>query len=267
MVTQWVCGEVLELLDARGEWLRIRGPDDYVAWIDAGGVLRLDGSSADAWRDAATARSLGTRLVPAEPSGGDPAGDRDDGFPRSLPWGARAAEAPDGALRLPTGRRARPRSSDRVVPGGELRKRFPAEPEAVLRTATRWEGVPYLWGGRTRAGADCSGFVQAVYGLHGVSLPRDSGDQLAAGPKIGEDSEAGDVKPPDPGSARPADLLFFGPDEASITHVALSLGGGEILHAAAPNGQVRRDDLAAETPLARDLRQKLVGRTRPLSPR
>ena len=81
-------------------------------------------------------------------------------------------------------------------------------------------GMPYLWGGRSPYGYDCSGLAQTFWGFMGVSIPRDADQQFRAG-KI--------VK----GTPRPGDLLFFGGDDDNlidqrhqrITHVAISLGG------------------------------------------
>ncbi len=95
----------------------------------------------------------------------------------------------------------------------------------LLTTATRFIGVPYLWGGITPYGYDCSGLVQAVYGFHGITLPRDSKDQTNVGAEV------------DRNELKAGDLLFF------PGHVAFSCGGDEILHASASRGMVTFDSL------------------------
>jgi len=86
-------------------------------------------------------------------------------------------------------------------------------------------GIPYLWGGRSPYGYDCSGLAQTFWRFMGVQIPRDADQQFRAG-KI--------VK----GPPRPGDLLFFGGDDnlidqrhQRITHVAISLGGDDLIHA------------------------------------
>ena len=101
----------------------------------------------------------------------------------------------------------------------------PVTGKQLLATASRFIGVPYLWGGITPYGFDCSGLVQAVYGFHGITLSRDSIDQREEGEEISRtDLMAGD-------------LLFF------PGHVAMSCGGDEILHASAGRGMVTYDSL------------------------
>jgi cell wall-associated NlpC family hydrolase len=111
-----------------------------------------------------------------------------------------------------------------------------------VRTARLFLGVPYLWGGRSPLGLDCSGFVQLVYGAAGVALPRDARDQCTrlggiaclrrwpGGPPLRACADGAQAR----GRAgRPAagDLLFFGPASGAVTHVALSLGGLRVVHA------------------------------------
>lgn len=293
MVTQWLCGERLEVRD-EGEdgWLRVTGPDGYACWLDGGGLLRMEAGEADRWEEEADRVSLGTELRPA---GGDDGagggGGSAPGVPSFLPWGARLAaprasgDAPgEGArVRLPDGRTADVDDPDRLVAREECVLRFPPRPDALLASATGWIGVPYLWGGRTRQGADCSGYVQAVLALHGRRLPRDSGLQVRADEPVwqaeGGDADAMAVVRE---VARPGDLLFFGErgefghdgesgaaggfggDADPITHVAFCAEASDVLHAAAGRGQVARDDLASDDPLMARLRGRLVAVTRPL---
>ena len=157
----------------------------------------------------------------------------DDGTPprsaNRLPWGGRARSSAGGRVMLPDGAEAMPRDPERLVPDHERAARYPATGSAVVRSAAEWLGAPYAWGGRRRSGVDCSGLAQAVYALHGVDLPRDSGPQREAGHDLSIDSD---------GWMRlgPGDLLFFAPEGRGITHVAICLGSGLILHAAASNG-------------------------------
>lgn len=90
----------------------------------------------------------------------------------------------------------------------------------AARTAERFIGIPYQWGGDTVVdGMDCSGFVRAVYNLCGVNIPRTSREQFKAGSPVNK------------ADLRDGDLLFFGSSEASISHVGIYVGGGKFVHA------------------------------------
>lgn len=258
-VTEWLCGEVIAILAREDGWALGRGPDDYEGWVTESATVAREPGEIDAWLREAVLWSLGTELL------GDPG--------RSvnrLPWGARARPASGDRVVLPDGTIAIPRDPDRVVKEEDRAGRFPATGGAIVTTALEWSGAPYVWGGRTLAGVDCSGFVQAVYALHGCPLPRDSdqqrevGPDLAVGPELAVGPDLA-VEPGAPGSLEPGDLLFFAPEGRGISHVAICTGGSGILHAAASNGRVAEDDLASAGPLARLLRGSIVARTRPLS--
>lgn len=90
----------------------------------------------------------------------------------------------------------------------------------VVETARQFLGVPYVWGGTTPAGFDCSGLVQYVYGLHGVSLPRTDAAQKAAGTVI------------DPDQAQPGDLVWH------PGHIGIYAGNGMVIHAPRPGKSV-----------------------------
>ena len=105
----------------------------------------------------------------------------------------------------------------------------------VLATAKQHLGAPYRYGGESpAAGFDCSGFVQYVYGRHGIILPRTSGLQAAAGRSLPMNLE----------SLRPGDLLLFASTGTRVNHVAIYVGDNRILHSSAGAGGVVYDDLS-----------------------
>jgi len=101
--------------------------------------------------------------------------------------------------------------------------------ETILKTAHRFMGIPYLWGGTSTKGMDCSGFTKTVYYLNGIVLQRDASQQVNNGELV--DTKDGWQ------NLQPGDLLFFGrkADEnrkERITHVAIYIGDGDFIHAA-----------------------------------
>ena len=113
-------------------------------------------------------------------------------------------------------------------------------PGALVTFARRFLEVPYLWGGVSAWGLDCSGLVQTVYGAFGIHLPRDSDQQAACGTEVSLDD------------VQPADLLFF------PGHVAISLGGTRFMHANAHHMRVTVDDFALSE-YGQALRRQLEG--------
>jgi gamma-D-glutamyl-L-lysine dipeptidyl-peptidase len=101
-------------------------------------------------------------------------------------------------------------------------------PQASLtETALQFMNAPYLWGGRTPLGIDCSGLVQIAFKIHGIALPRDASQQAEKGVTVSFISDA-----------KPGDVLFFSADTDNITHTGILLAKETIIHAA---GRVRRD--------------------------
>ncbi|RQW85881.1 MAG: peptidoglycan-binding protein [Geobacter sp.] len=128
-----------------------------------------------------------------------------------------------------------------------IRKRSRDDMGAIAaRTAERFVGIPYLWGGNTVVdGMDCSGFVRAVYNLCGVNIPRTSAEQFRVGRSVGvEDLDDGD-------------LVFFGTSDERISHVGIYVGSNRFVHAP------RRGDEIKITPLQGfGVHKKFVGARR-----
>jgi cell wall-associated NlpC family hydrolase len=238
-VSQVVLGAPLKVLGTRdaGRWRRIESPDGYRGWIRSWSVHPMSIREAREYRNGplvevdvlvagiyerATARS---RVIRQAPFG---AVLRRVG--RSGSW--IRVELPDGekgylhARKLLVDRKTfRARQRARDIP-------------SVLRTALRFLGVPYQWGGVTAKGIDCSGFTQTVFRAHGVELPRDSRDQFRW-------AQRETYLQREPVDIQFGHLVFFGEADARISHVGISLGDGEFIHA---RGRVRIDSLRPEAP-------------------
>jgi cell wall-associated NlpC family hydrolase len=104
----------------------------------------------------------------------------------------------------------------------------------VLATAKQYVGTRYRYGGESpKSGFDCSGFVQYVFGRHGIDLPRTSRLQASAGQSVALAIQ----------SLRPGDLLLFASTGAGVNHVAIYIGDNRIVHSSAGAGGVVYDDL------------------------
>lgn len=124
------------------------------------------------------------------------------------------------------------------------------EPGSPVETALGYHGIPYLWGGETTAGFDCSGLVLYVFRQHGVSLPHYSGAQFQLGEKIA------------PADLQPGDAVFFG---SPVYHVGMYVGGGYFIHAPRTGDFVKLSRLAERSDYAGARRYTWTYRTSPIA--
>jgi cell wall-associated NlpC family hydrolase len=216
LVSQSVMGEPLALVRERGEWLEVEAKNGYRGWVRSWALEPdLPGERAF-WQTRPIARVV----VPCAPLRAEPRA----GAPRVAEAGFLARFPLIGKRRasylvlLPgRGPAWLPAASAEVWPDAGSP---PPPPGRLVRIASRLLGTPYLWGGTSSRGYDCSGLVMRLYEWAGLALPRDSRQQAALGYDF-----------TDPGVARPGDLLFFAERGRPVSHVALALGRGAILHA------------------------------------
>jgi gamma-D-glutamyl-L-lysine dipeptidyl-peptidase len=230
-VTQLILGETATLVERSGEWRRVcTHVDGYAGWVHSGYLRETTDEAAEEWRTRAGGWSEGAVLQV------------DDGK-IAVPLRARLI-LDDGAVILPDDRRGQ-------VIRGSVRDVKQVVAAARGKSAERWAvehfgGSPYQWGGVTPWGVDCSGLVQTTFAARGISLPRDSAQQVAHGTLVSTDA------------IRAGDLLFFrGESGSGITHVAFAGGADSLIHATLACGGMVVESWLPGTRAA-GLRERLV---------
>jgi len=240
--SQLLMGEVVRRLavDRRGAWWEVENlADGYRGWVRAWGVVEASSARAARWRRKATAQVAHAyaeaREAPGRGALVTPLVWRDRLIPGPKRGRHRRVELPDGRIGW---------VESAVLEIGRPR------PRPLLDRVRSLLGVPYLWGGRTPLGLDCSGFTQQVLAEQGIPLPRDADQQYRVSRPIGRDA-----------IPREGDLVFFGRSGRPLEHVGIVLGGGYFAHA---RGRVRIGSLDSSNPLyENELARQLRGFRRP----
>jgi len=221
LTSQLLAGEVVDVIDGRGDWVQVRGIDGYEGWTHVGYLTPSQGGEAD-WR-----WSLGCVVREAQ------------GVVHALPLGARLAPSTDVLEGL-------------AIPADARAPHFLMNGAAIAASAAAlFSGASYLWGGVTPWGVDCSGLMQRIALLHGVALPRDAWQQALVTDAVTEDAAAAHA---------PSDLLFFSDrDDRRVTHVGMALGDGRMVHSALTRGGVTIERLDGDDPYVARLRTQCTG--------
>ncbi|TBW25831.1 C40 family peptidase [Gramella sp. KN1008] len=224
LVTQATMGMPLKVYKKQGGWYYVQTPDDYLAWVDYGGVENMTPDEFSEWKKADKLiflESFGASYQNPEassPTVGDlVAGDilelvsEENGFYE---------------VRYPNKKKAFVKKEN-ARPYIEWLSSLDQKKESLVETSKELMGLPYLWGGTSPKGVDCSGFTKTVYFLNGMVLPRDASQQVHTGKLVDTTRNFENLIP--------GDLLFFGrpaTDSTSerVVHVGMWIGDNKFIH-------------------------------------
>lgn len=250
MVSQALMGTPVKILKKDKGWFLIQTPDLYLGWVDSDAIETKGVSEYDKWKASLrlfyTAKTgniyTGTseEKVISDIVAGcivEITGNQKEGYRVNLPDGREGFIPLDKAILL-----------DKLTVEAFL------NPQNLISTAESFMGIPYMWGGTSAKGFDCSGFIKTVYYLNGVILSRDASQQFQHGirPRIRRESF--------PDSLKKGDLLFFGSSRHGrprATHVGMYIGDTEFIHC---SGMVRINSLdSTRTNFSRSRRDSFIG--------
>ncbi|MEM0993863.1 MAG: C40 family peptidase [Bacteroidota bacterium] len=238
LATQSTLGTPLKVYKATDNWFRVQTPDGYLGWLDAGGFTPMDKAKYNIWK-------LKDKVLYA----------KDFGF---------SYAAPDSSAQIVSDLIAGNILAKEGIMGNYIKVSYPDDriaylhqdevvsyqdwlsqtvsAERILAVAKQHLGRPYLWGGTSGKAMDCSGFTKTVFYQNGLLLPRDASQQVHVGVELRVDTTWQNLLA--------GDLLFFGrkaseTQKEKITHVAIYLGDGKIIHSA---GTVKIESLRRSDP-------------------
>lgn len=233
LATQAVLGTPVRIIRKQGGWLQIQTPDFYIGWTTSSSLELAGEAKMAAWRqsDRVMFQEICGNIMDS-PSGIEVVSDLVAGslvVQKSELSGFMEVELPDGRTGF-----AKKQSFVRFQ---EWKDTVTATPQGISRTARRFNGLPYMWGGTSSKALDCSGFTRTVYFLHGIILERDASQQIRHGRKVSPENHFSELQP--------GDLLFYGTKEPfRVVHVGIWTEENGVIHA---SGRVKTEYMDPES--------------------
>ena len=239
--TQGLLGMSLKVLDKKGDFYRIQTPDNYISWVDKGGITRMNKNEFDTWNQSEKViftevfgfvyvdRNINSEIISDITLGGIlQYVSEDNSFYE---------------VKYPDNRIGFVKKSEALLYNSWL-KNLGSPKENIEIIAKKMNGYPYLWGGTSSKGIDCSGFTKMVYLMNGFIIPRDASQQINAGKTVDSNLTFEGLEK--------GDLLFFGRKATAekkqrVTHVGIWLGNNkmEFIHA---SGNVHLSSMDSNQP-------------------
>jgi hypothetical protein len=225
MTSQLLFGEIFGILEESPRWLLVRNEyDAHEGWISRTGAGMLGEDDLDRYRSYSTCIQPQAFLSLQRSSGEE----------RMLvPAGSVLYFEKEHPIRVHCVEAYRMEKPCQELAGDMEQK--------ILKTGRQFLNIPYLWGGKSTFGTDCSGLVQSIMKIVGIPLGRDTSEQVTQGLALNMLPEA-----------RTGDLVFFDNEEGEIVHVGLLMDQGLVLHA---SGQVRIDPIDHQGIYSRELKR------------
>ncbi len=234
LVTQTLMGMPLQVYEEINGFYHVKTPEAYYAWIDKAGMVLMSEQEFKQWLAA-------PKIIITGHCGTI----RQEKFTDALPVSdyvlndvfiLNKLDEPFAHISYPDGREGYLNMEDfTLLDEFAGTNTHYLSPYDIVHYAKEYLGIPYLWGGTSTKGVDCSGFTKNVYAQAGYLLPRDASQQVKIGKEIPITNDFSTLKT--------GDLLFFGRQKngkEKITHVAIHLGNGKIIHA---TGEVKIESL------------------------
>ncbi|NJW53810.1 C40 family peptidase [Salinimicrobium oceani] len=224
LATQATLGTPLQVLKKEGEWYLVQTPDKYLSWVDHGGISLYSDEELAEWK--ASEKLIFTaafgQVYSNASEGSEVVSDAVAGniFElRGVKNGFFEVEYPDA--RIGYIKTSAAKKYNAWLSGLE------ASEENLVQTSRKFMGLPYLWGGTSAKGVDCSGYTKTIFFMNGVVIPRDASQQVHTGSLV---DSTGNFE-----NLRKGDLLFFGTPATDTTkervvHVGMWIGNNEFIH-------------------------------------
>jgi hypothetical protein len=241
LATQALLGTVLKVLKIEGDFYLVQTPDGYISWVDHGGVTLMNSEEFKNWNNS-------QKVIYTKAYGYVYEYMSDELYKiGDIVLGAQLKLIEDSGafykVSYPDKRIGYLKKSDCEFYGSWVNKLDPSGTLVELY-AKELMGVPYLWGGTSAKGMDCSGFTKTVFLMNGYVVPRDASQQIMAGKDIDPDLNFENMEK--------GDLMFFGKKATDstkqrVTHVGIWLGNekGEFIHA---SGRVKLGSIDPKSP-------------------